>query len=100
MKLYLVHCGFYDGDVMDGVYESHVNFFVAAESFEAARIKAKKNPLYQNKRMHIDGLQQLDAIDGFRLQLMEDRALDGRTQIVTDRYRGLSPRPSDKPSLH
>lgn len=100
MKLYLVHCGFYDSDILDGVYESHVNFFVSAANFEASRLKAKENPLYQSKRMHIDGMQQLDAIDGFRIQLLEDAALAGRTHIVTDRYRGLAPRSGDKPALH
>ena len=40
MKLYLVHCGFYDKDICDGLYESHVNFFVSADHFEEARQKA------------------------------------------------------------
>lgn len=100
MKLYMVHCGYYDGEVFDGVYESHVNFFVVAESFEEARAKAKANPLYQNKRMHVDGLQQLDAIDGYRLQLEEDTTLDGRSHVLTDRYRGLATKSPEKSSLH
>ncbi len=99
MKLYLVHCGYYDQETLDGVYESHVNLFVAAESFEEARAKAKQHPLFREKRMHVDGLQQLDAIDGFRVDLKEDRALDGRSHVLTDRYRGLAKSP-DKPSLH
>lgn len=37
MKLFLVHCGFYDSDLCDGLYEGHVNFFVTADSFEGAR---------------------------------------------------------------
>jgi len=40
MQLYLVHCGFYDVELCDGLYESHVNFFVAAKSFEDARVQA------------------------------------------------------------
>ena len=100
MKLYLVHCGFYENEVMDGVYESHVNFFVVAESFEDARARAKRNALFQKKRMHVDGLQQLDAIDGYRVALEEDRALDGKTQVLTDRYRGLAAKNPEKPSLH
>jgi hypothetical protein len=96
-----VHCGFYDAEVLEGVYESHVNFFVVAESFEEARVKAKQNPLYQNKRMHIDGLQQLDAIDGHRIHLELDRQLDGRSRVVSHKYRGLAPRKSpDRSSLH
>lgn len=100
MKLYLVHCGYYDQEIMDGLYEGHVNLFVAAESFEEARSKAKRHPLFQEKRMHVDGLQQIDAIDGFRVTLEEDRALDGRSTVQTDRYRGLAPKNPEKPSLH
>lgn len=100
MKLYLIHCGYYENEIMDGVYESHVNFFVVAESFEDARAKAKQNPLYQKKRMHVDGLQQLDAISGFRVTVEEDRALEGKTQVLTDRYRGLASKNPEKTSLH
>lgn len=100
MKLYLVHCGYYDNSVLGGVYESHVNFFVVAESFEQARAKAKLNALYQEKRMHVDGLQQLDAIDGFRLTLTEDSTLLGQSQMLTDKYRGLSSKAPEKSSLH
>lgn len=100
MKLYLVHCGYYDNAVLEGVYESHVNFFVVAESFEQARAKAKQNALYQEKRMHVDGLQQLDAIDGFRLNLTEDTTLAGQSQMLTDRYRGLAAKTPEKSSLH
>ena len=41
MKLYMVHCGFYDADICEGLYESHVNYFVAAEDFAGARARAK-----------------------------------------------------------
>jgi hypothetical protein len=44
MFLYLVHCGFYDSELSDGLYESHTNIFVAAESFEDARARAKSDP--------------------------------------------------------
>lgn len=39
--LYLVHCGFYDTDLCNGIYESHVNFFVAASSTDEARVNAQ-----------------------------------------------------------
>lgn len=101
MKLYLVHCGYYDPKVCDGVYESHVNFFVVAESFEDARVQAKKNPLFRDRRMHIDGLQQLDAISGYRVVLEQDTALDGRTQIESSRFRNVTTKTQPaKPSLH
>lgn len=94
LKLFLVHCGFYDLEVLDGVYESHVNFVVAATSFEDARAKVKLEPDFQRKRMHVDGLQQIDAVQGYRIQFQEDPSLNGGTRIVSSRHRDLAPKPS------
>lgn len=93
MKLYLVHCGFYDNEVCDGLYESHVNFFVSAESFEEARAKAKALPEFQAKRMHVDGLQEIQAVSGFKVHLEHDLSLDGQTQIINFKHRDLAPKP-------
>jgi hypothetical protein len=90
MKLYLVHCGFYDQELFDGVYESHGNFFVAAENFEDARAKAKLNLVFKGRKMHVDGLQQIDAVDGFRVQLAPDPALNGETVLSGNRRRDLA----------
>jgi len=90
MKLFLVHCGFYDPEVGEGVYEGHTNFFVIAEDFLAARLKAKQNEMFIGKKMHIDGLQQIDAVDGFRIGLEVDKALDGRTQVLSHRFHELA----------
>jgi hypothetical protein len=92
MKLYLVHCGFYDADVCDGVYESHVNFFVAAESFEEARAKARLLPDFQKKRMHVDGLQEIAAVDGYRIQLSQDPSIAGQTILLNHKHRDLAPK--------
>ena len=94
MKLYLVHCGFYDKDVCDGLYESHVNFFVAAESFEEAKLKAKLIPEFQAKRMHVDGLQEVEAVNGYKLSLEQDTALNGQTIILNNKHRDLAPKPT------
>lgn len=96
MKLYLVHCGFYDSQVCDGLYESHVNFFVSAESFEDARVKAKLIPEFQGKRMHIDGLQEIQVVNGFRVNLEHDASLDNQTQIINFKHRDLAPKPQMK----
>ncbi len=93
MNLYLVHCGFYDNEVCDGLYESHVNFFVSAESFEDARVKAKELPEFQAKRMHVDGLQEIQAVSGFRVRLEEDQSLENQTQIINFKHRDLAPKP-------
>ena len=94
MKLYLVHCGFYDGEIFDGVYESHANFFVAAESFADARQKAKLHPVFRGRKMHVDGLQEVEAVDGHRVLLQKDDALSGESRVFGHKHRDLAPKSS------
>lgn len=94
MKLYSIHCGFYDSEAGDGIYESHLNLYVAAESFEDAKAKAKALPLYQKKRMHVDGMQEIRTVDGYHVELKHDRKLDGATEVVGSRHRELAPKPA------
>lgn len=97
-KLYLVHCGFYDTDICDGIYESHVNFFVAAENFEDARASVRLLPEFKTKKMHVDGLQEIAQVGGCRVHLEEDAALQGQTQLINQKHRELAPKPvADKP---
>ena len=91
MKLFLVHCGFYDTDVCDGLYESHVNFFVAAENFDEVRLKVKLLPEVQRKKMHIDGVQEVVAVDGHKITLTPDVATEGRTILLSNKHRELAP---------
>lgn len=93
MNLYLVHCGFYDADLCDGLYEGHVNFFLAAQSFEEARAKAKEIPEFKAKRMHVDGLQEIQAVDGYKLSLQSDSSLEGKSRIVNVKHRDLATKP-------
>ena len=72
MKLYLVHVGFYDPNIMEGLYEQHANFFVVAKNVVAAKKKARENTVYKKKKMHIDGIQELKIIDGYRINLIRD----------------------------
>ena len=96
MKLYLIHCGFYDSNVGDGLYESHVNFFLSAESFEDAKSKAKMIPEFQEKRMHIDGLQEVQAVNGFRVHLDYDASLANKSIVINFKHRDLAPKPQVK----
>ncbi len=98
MKLFLVHCGFYDADLCDGVYESHANFFVAAENFEDARTRAKLDPVFKGKKMHVDGLQQIDAVDGCRVVLEADPALKGVSRLTSQRHPQLAPKKAPEAS--
>lgn len=92
LKLFLVHCGFYDESLFEGVYESHVNFFVAAEDFAEARAKAKLYPDFRAKKMHVDGLQRIDVVDGCRVELRPDDRLRGANAVVSHRHRDLAPK--------
>ena len=69
MKLFLIHVGFYDTEIMDGIYEQHSNYFVAAENIKDAKRKAKKKSIYKMKEMHIDGIQEINIVDGYRITL-------------------------------
>ena len=73
MKLFLIHVGFYDPEVIEGLYEQHSNYFVVAEDMKEARERAKKNPIYKRKKMHIDGIQELNVVDGFRITLVSEK---------------------------
>jgi hypothetical protein len=89
MKLYMIHCGFYDPEVCDGIYESHVNLFVTAESFESARRRVRENTIFSKRRMHIDGMEEIEAVNGSRIRLEIDPALEGKTVTTASRHRDL-----------
>ncbi len=90
-KLYLVHVGFYDEAVGYGVYESHANFFVLAESPQEAKRLVKAKPLYAEKKMHTDGVQEIEAVGGHRLSFTPDPALEGADLLRSYTYNDLNP---------
>jgi hypothetical protein len=92
MYLYLIHCGFYHSVMFGGFYENHVNFFVMAESFEEAKEKAKKNPEFQTNKMHIDGIQEIKVVDGYKINPVKESSLDQETVIQSYKYRELAPK--------
>jgi len=72
MKLFLIHVGFYDPEIMEGLYKQHSNYFVVAQNIKQAKKKALLNPIYKRKIMHIDGIQELNIVDGFRINLIPE----------------------------
>lgn len=92
-KLFLVHLGYYS-DLSDGVYESHTNIFVVASDFEEARSKAKSLDIVKENRMHIDGMQLIEAVKGFSVVLQPDDQLSGQDRIIPDKFRELAPKPT------
>ena len=67
MKLFIVHVGFYDHDI--GIYELHSNLLVAAPDARAAKEIVKSKPLFINKKMHIDAIQEIQNVDGYDIKL-------------------------------
>lgn len=94
MKLYLVHCGFYDQEVCDAIYENHANFILTAMNTEEARTKAKAIPVFKTKRMHIDGLKEIQAVDGFNINLEFDANLHNQSKIISYLHRDLATKPT------
>ena len=49
----MVHVGFYDAEVGEGIYESHMNFFIAASNAKSAKKKTFNLEQFKNKEIDI-----------------------------------------------
>ncbi len=67
MRLYLIHCGFYDEEISNGIYEFHVNIPIVAETVELAKSRVRQNLIFKSKKMHIDGIQEVESVDGYEI---------------------------------
>ena len=63
MKLFMVHVGYYDKSIGEGLYETHLNYFVAAEDAKGAKKKAQQLSEFQER-------SSLTKIQTFLLLLM------------------------------
>lgn len=95
MKLYLVHCGFYNETWGRGIFENHTNFFVVAENPVAARTQVKNSAEAKNHRMHIDGVIEIQQVDGYRVTLEKTTSDD--TQLISVMDRELAPKKNSEP---
>lgn len=84
MKLYMVHCGFYDG-----IYEGHTNLFVAAEDFTSAKIKVREEVDFKNRKMHVDGLQEITLVNGYQVNLIQSSDGINVTVLKNNLHRDL-----------
>ncbi|RYZ58682.1 MAG: hypothetical protein EOP07_06270 [Proteobacteria bacterium] len=100
MKLYVVHCGFYDASDAAAIYENHANHYITAESFEDAKAQVKGLKQFRNKHMHIDGIQELVAVNGYRLTLTKDSMLEGKTQLYNLKYGSRAPQLFEQDLTH
>ncbi len=75
MKLFSIHCGFYDEEISEGIYEFHVNIPIVAETLEAAKAKLRTDPIFLKKRMHIDGIQEIKTVSGYNIDLTQHASI-------------------------
>ena len=92
-KLFLVHCGFETSGLAGGIFEAHVDLFVAAEDFDEARTHAKALPEYKKYKMHVDGLIEIQQVEGYRVDLK--RAKNAETLLTVQ--KGFASRAKKKP---
>lgn len=85
-KLYLVHTGFYDRETGFGAYEAHTNFLVVAESSAEAKRLVKEKPIYVARKMHTDSIQEIKAVEGYRVALLPDPGLNGTSDVTNLDY--------------
>ena len=56
-------------NISHGFYEGHTNIFVCAKDEEDARKIVKEKKEYKKLKMHIDGIQEISVVDGYKVEL-------------------------------
>ncbi|MBV9576269.1 MAG: DUF1543 domain-containing protein [Gammaproteobacteria bacterium] len=77
MKLFIVHAGYYDNEI--GIYELHTNFLVAAANVSDVKKTIQEKEIFRKKNMHIDAIQEIEAVDGYKIMLIADQV--GATKL-------------------
>ena len=73
MKLFQAHTGYNDpNDPSGGFYEVHSVMFVCAKNIKEARIKLKNLKDFKKHKMHIDGIQEIRNVDGYKVILKKN----------------------------
>ena len=89
MKLFMVHVGYYDKSIGEGLYETHLNYFVAAEDAKDAKNKAHQLSEFQERSMHIDGMKEISSVDGYKVTLEKDAESESGQVISYDDTKNL-----------
>ena len=90
MKLYLVHAGYYNSEIMGGLYEQHTNYFVVAINLKDAKKRAQENLAFKKNKMHIDGIQKLNQVDGYRIKLIKADLADDMVIYNYDEVKNIT----------
>ena len=78
----MVHVGFYDAEVGEGIYESHINFFVAASNAKSAKKKTFNLEQFKNKKMHIDGIKEISDVEGYKV-ILEKSSYKNKSKVYS-----------------
>jgi len=70
MQLFIIHAGYYDDEI--GIYELHTNFLAAAANVTEVKSLVEKKDIFIKKKMHIDAVQEIEVVDGYKITLVED----------------------------
>lgn len=89
MNFYLIHCGYYEKEISNGIYELHINIPIVAENLEAAKMKVRQLDVFVKKKMHIDGIQEIKTVSGYRIELILDSSQNQHNVIVNHLHRDL-----------
>ena len=89
MKLYMVHVGYYDKSIGEGIYETHLNYFVAANNAKDAKTKTHQLSEFKERSMHIDGMKEISSVDGYRILLEKDVDSESGKVISYDETKEL-----------
>lgn len=82
LKLFSIHCGFYDHELSEGIYEFHVNLFIIADSVTDAKNQIRHNQMFKKKQMHIDGIQEITTVNGHHIQITTGQELNANLTVV------------------
>lgn len=66
-KLYLIHLGYFDEELSQQVFESHTNIFLVADDIKQALAEARKLSIVTKYNMHVDGIQEINVINGYKI---------------------------------
>jgi len=64
-------------------------FFFVAKNVKEAKTRAKMNQVFQNKNMHIDGIQELNLVDGYRVNLVKETGTKETVNYSYDEVKKL-----------
>lgn len=76
MRLFFVNCGYYLPENEYKFIEMHSSFFVIARSPEEAKTKVKNKKVYKELDMHVDGMVEIQKVDGYAVHLVKEDTTD------------------------